>query len=91
MKKSIKVTVYGAVQGVGFRAYVQKAAEEAGVEGSVQNRTDGTVLIYANGSSDALDELIDGIYSGPEAATVEEVAIEISPTVRNFRGVFRVI
>lgn len=91
MKRCIKITVYGGVQGVGYREFVQKYAKKFNVAGSIQNADDGSVLIYAAGSSDALDDLIDYIYQGSPQSSVQEVAIEIAKTSRDFRGVFRVI
>lgn len=91
MKKCVKITVFGKVQGVGYREYVKRHAQKCDVEGSIQNNEDGSVVIYAAGLPDNLDNLIDHIYQGSPTATVSEVAIEISQVARDFRGVFRII
>lgn len=91
MKKCIRITVYGKVQGVGYREFVKKHATDEQVEGSIKNAEDGSVVILAAGAPDSLDNLIDYIYQGSEDASVEEVAIEIATGARDFRGVFRVI
>ena len=91
MKRCIRITVYGTVQGVGYREYVQKYAKKFDVEGTIQNVDDGSVLINAAGNTDALDDLIDYIYQGSKDSVIEEVAIEIAVSKRDYRGVFRVI
>lgn len=90
-KKCIQITVYGKVQGVGYREFVKKHAGAEKIEGSIRNNEDGSVLILAAGDSDNLDNLIDYIYQGSPQSSVEEVAIEIATNVKDFRGVFRVI
>ena len=90
-KKCIRITVYGKVQGVGYREFVKKHASAENVEGSIQSSEDGSMLIIASGHSENLDNLIDYIYQGPSKSSVEEVAIEIATGEKDFRGVFRVI
>jgi len=91
MKKSIKITVFGVVQGVGYREYVQKYAKKFGIEGVVQNLDDGSVQIYASGEPSLLDNFIDYVYKGTARSDVEEIAIEIANNGRDFRKVFRII
>lgn len=91
MKRSIKLIVSGNVQGVGFREYIKKNAEHLGLQGTVQNVTDGTVVIYVSGQDEQLEELIDAVYRGTPKTTVDRVAIESFTTHKDFRGVFRVI
>lgn len=91
MKRCVRITVYGKVQGVGYREYVQKYAQKFKIEGIIQNSEDGSVLMYAAGPAEALDDLIDFVYQGSEKSKIEEVAIEIAPRARDFRGVFRII
>ncbi|MDD6578317.1 MAG: acylphosphatase, partial [Lachnospiraceae bacterium] len=37
MQKSLEITVYGMVQGVGFRPFVAGLADEIGISGNVRN------------------------------------------------------
>jgi len=91
VKKYIKVTVYGAFEGKAFLSFIQAAAASNKIEGSVQQQSDGSIVMHARGTADALDILMDEVYAGPEGACVEEVGIQLSSTQRDFRGVFRVI
>jgi hydrogenase maturation protein HypF len=54
------VVVEGRVQGVGFRPFVYRLAEQLGLAGTVQNRT-GEVHILAEGDSEALDAFERGL------------------------------
>ena len=48
----------GRVQGVGYRYLVTDCARETGVSGFVKNISDGSVLIVAEGSDDAVSEFV---------------------------------
>src|SRR6185369_14773423 len=53
----IRITIRGAVQGVGFRPFVYRLARELHLGGWVSNSTDG-VHIEAEGAKAALDEFL---------------------------------
>lgn len=91
MRKCIKITVWGKVQGVGYREFIKKIAEEHSIEGTVQNIDDGSVLVYACGASDNLDGMIDGLYKGTSSSEIKDVSIEPLVNDKDFRGVFRII
>ncbi len=91
MKQTLKITVRGKIQGIGYRDFVQKSAQKLGIEGTVQNNDDGTVTICAGSAADALDSFIDQLYKGPKESKVEEVSAEPLIGGKNFRGVFRVL
>ncbi len=54
MRERLRVSVRGAVQGVGFRPFVYRLARELALDGFVQN-TPGGVAIEVEGARDALD------------------------------------
>ncbi len=66
----------GEVQGVGFRDATVNRARELGVMGWVRNGEDRVVLVHAEGSAQALDELQAFLHDGPPPARVSAVAIE---------------
>ncbi len=67
------MVVRGRVQGVGFRWWCARRAEELGVSGWVLNRPDGAVEIVAEGAPDAVDALHDWALHGPPGAHVTSV------------------
>ncbi len=72
---SVRVIVYGYVQGVFYRAFVSRRATELGLTGYVRNLPDGeAVEVNAEGERKQLEELIGYLKVGPPAAKVEKVA-----------------
>lgn len=67
--------VTGRVQGVFFRASTQTAARDLGLGGYAVNCDDGSVEVFACGSSDAVDRLEAWLHDGPPMASVEAVAV----------------
>jgi len=65
--------VSGRVQGVGFRYFVLRRANELGLRGFVRNLPGGSVEVVAEGGDDALAELELALASGPALARVEGV------------------
>jgi DNA ligase D-like protein (predicted 3'-phosphoesterase) len=68
--------VRGEVQGVGFREATVRRAHALAVMGWVRNEPDGTVLVHAEGTGDAVRELARFLQEGPPLARVSAVAIE---------------
>ncbi len=65
--------VRGRVQGVGFRYFVEHAAQTLGVTGWVRNSDDGYVEVYAAGSAEQLADLAGLLWKGPRWAEVRGV------------------
>ena len=65
--------IRGRVQGVGFRYFAQRAAEELGLGGYARNLDDGRVEVYAVGSEAKLAELAGRLHQGPRWADVRGV------------------
>lgn len=84
--KGYRFVIRGRVQGVGFRAWVQRTARDYDLVGSVRNRMDGSVEIDASGPPSSIARLRDALHLGPPLARVDEVAeteIEM-PSVHSF-------
>ena len=62
--------IHGAVQGVGYRAWMVQAATRMGLAGWVRNRGDGTVEAWIEGDTDAVEELARLCRRGPQGASV---------------------
>ncbi len=79
--KSNSIKVFGKVQGVGFRFYTHKKANELGVKGFVRNLRDGSVYVEAEAAPDIMDEFIGWLHQGPQWARVDEVFVQDVPEV----------
>lgn len=75
-RRTVRIRVEGRVQGVGFRAFVVRAAARLHVMGWVRNRLDGAVEIVAAGPNDAVEELARAAKRGPWAARVDVFRLE---------------
>jgi acylphosphatase len=73
---SLHAVVHGDVQGVGFRYFVQRRAEEMGLAGWVRNRPDGSVEVLLEGSRSALARMLELLGKGPGIADVDRVDVE---------------
>jgi len=79
MLKSIKINIYGKVQGVGFRYSTLQKANELGITGFVKNRIDGSVYIEADGESEVLDQFVSWCKQGPSHAYVDDIKVDAIP------------
>jgi acylphosphatase len=65
--------ISGRVQGVGYRYFAQRAANELGLTGYARNLDDGRVEVYAVGSAKKLDDLAGSLRQGPRWSDVRGV------------------
>lgn len=84
--KEIECIVTGRVQAVSFRAYAKLAADRLGIAGMVENMDDGSVRVVAQGSMDALNELVLALQTASEPARVDEVRVTEKETLGSYDG-----
>ena len=71
---SVQAVVYGIVQGVFFRAFVDRQATQLGLTGYVRNLSgERAVEVHAEGERQQLKELIGYLKIGPPGAKVEKI------------------
>jgi len=80
----LQAVVRGRVQGVSFRYYTQRRAQELGLTGYVCNNWDGTVEVVAEGPRAALESLLSFLRVGPRAAFVTQVEVSWLPATGGF-------
>ena len=73
MRRAVHVVITGRVQGVGFRAFVEREAEALRLDGWVRNRRDGTVEVVFAGGESEIQHILMELNAGPPAAAVTDV------------------
>lgn len=73
--RTVHVRIEGRVQGVGYRAWTERAARELGLAGWVRNRRDGSVEAVFQGDEARVADMLARCARGPEAAAVRGVEI----------------
>jgi len=69
------VIVRGRVQGVFFRASLERLSRERGVAGSARNLDDGSLEAILEGPREAVEEMLAFCASGPAGAAVRGVDV----------------
>jgi acylphosphatase len=76
--------VKGDVQGVGFRFFCSRTANNLGLKGFVRNLPDGSVEITAEGPRETLEKLLKLVRDGPITARVDSVKVSLTHETREF-------
>ena len=76
----------GRVQRVGFRFFVENAAQREGIQGYVRNQHDGSVEIVAEGDADAVQRFEMAVRRGPAGARVDDVVTTDVGATGRFAG-----
>ena len=79
-----QITVYGRVQGVGFRYFVQHVGDRMGLCGNVRNCPDSTVEIVVEGDAGKMADFIKQIEKGPSLARVQRVEVVDIPATGTY-------
>lgn len=74
---AVEALVGGRVQGVGYRNFAQRRAQERGLTGYAINLPDGRVKIRAEGDVEAIDLFVRELGAGPPLARV--TSVDVSP------------
>lgn len=82
----VRAVVRGDVQGVGFRFFVIRQTQAAGLRGWVANRPDGSVECVAEGPRSSLEALVSALRRGPMGARVVAVETEWEPPRGDLHG-----
>ena len=76
---ALHVIIDGRVQGVGFRAYVEREAKQRSLRGWVRNRSDGSVEAVFSGEEEDVQSMIVACHRGPRMSLVRNVKSEPHP------------
>ena len=70
-----RLRIFGVVQGVGYRWSMVEEARRLGVRGGVRNRRDGSVEAIVEGTTQAVEQIIEWARKGPPSARVASVDV----------------
>ena len=76
MDNLAKILVSGVVQGVGFRYFVFKLANDFGLKGIVKNLFDGKVYIEAEGNKEIIQQFMRDVEIGNRWSVVKRITVE---------------
>jgi acylphosphatase len=85
-RSAAEIVVEGRVQGVGYRAFVQRKAAQFALTGYVMNLKNGSVRVLVEGSRPAIEELMRDLEKGPPLCHVDNVAVIWRPATGRFTG-----
>lgn len=72
-KLARRYLIRGRVQGVGYRAFVERTANAMGLSGWVRNLDDGRVEAYVLGTAAELSDIEGHLWKGPRWADVRGI------------------
>ncbi len=82
--KAKHIAVYGRVQGVGFRYFVQNVGARLGLGGNVRNCDDGSVEIVVEGDPRSIAAFIKEVEKGPTMARVTRLDVHDTTATGNY-------
>ncbi|MDT3443780.1 MULTISPECIES: acylphosphatase [unclassified Pseudofrankia] len=85
----LTATVFGLVQGVGFRDYVRTKGRRLGLVGSATNRADSGVDVVAEGPADACEALLELLVTGHTPGRTDRVEHTIGAAIGGMTGFVR--
>lgn len=88
VKVARKYRVQGRVQGVGYRYFAERLANQLGIRGYVKNLGDGSVEVYAIGEETGLDAFKRQLAEGPIAASVTVIEESEEAVRSDYDGFF---
>ena len=86
MRSGADILVEGRIQGVGYRAFVERCAARLGLVGYVANLTDGRVRVRVEGDRATIDGLLEDLARGPRLARVDRTDVRWVPPTGMFTG-----
>jgi len=85
VKVAKKYTISGRVQGVGYRFFAERVANQLGIHGYVKNLWDDNVEVYAIGDEASLEEFKRHLAEGPRGARVTGVEESDAPVNSRYK------
>ncbi|BCW04893.1 acylphosphatase [Arthrobacter sp. NtRootA1] len=86
----ITARITGVVQGVGFRYWTARKADELMLKGTVRNNRDGSVQLVAEGPVSHAEALVSWLHSARAPGRIENMEFDVSDATGEFDE-FRIV
>jgi acylphosphatase len=84
MIEQFKALIHGRVQGVGYRFFAERWANELGITGYAKNLYNGDVEVVAQGDKPSLETYLAKLREGPHASRVSNIDVEWQPITDHY-------
>ena len=71
--KTVKIRVFGIVQGIFFRKFIEEEAKKLRLNGFVRNLEDGSVEILIEGHDEPINNMISLAKTGSKHSKIEHI------------------
>ena len=85
VKKRQRIIITGRVQGVGFRYYTYRKANELNLSGWVKNNPNGSVAVFIEGEKGLINDFIVQLKIGPPSASVSDIGINYTKYTAQYK------
>ena len=83
---AVHISVYGEVQGTGFRAWSKEQAEKLNLSGWTRKASDGSIEIFSQGEEEKINDFVSLCWDGPNMAFIDEVLVKDTNPDDSFSG-----
>ena len=73
---AIHISIYGDIQGTGFRSWSKEQAKKFSLSGWVRKASDGSIEIFTQGEEEKINDFVSLCWDGPNMAFIDEVLIK---------------
>ena len=83
---AVHISVYGEVQGTGFRTWSKEQAEKLNLSGWTRKASDGSIEIFSQGEEEKINDFVSICWDGPNMAFIDEVLVKDTNPDDSFSG-----
>ena len=87
---AVHISVYGEVQGTGFRTWTKEQADKLNLSGWTRKASDGSIEIFSQGEEEKINDFVSLCWDGPNMAFIDEVLVKDTNTDDSF-SVFEIL
>ena len=77
---AVHISVYGEVQGTGFRTWTKEQADKLNLSGWTRKASDGSIEIFSQGEEEKINDFVSICWDGPNMAFIDEVLVKDTNT-----------